>query len=169
MVELLATLPAFEGLSANEILQVERRLHTRTYRAGEVVFEEGMPGAGMYIVKDGEVVIRKRIGEDRSVDLATVHDRSFFGEMALIDEMPRSASATAVRDTVMLALGKPDLESLTEQNPRLAAKIIGNIARLICRRLVKANDNLETLQVELGRLRDRRGSSLESEDGQLTP
>jgi CRP-like cAMP-binding protein len=153
MVELLRTLPAFEGLSANELLQIERRLHLRHYRADEVVFEEGMPGAGMYIVKEGEVVIRKRIGDGDIVDLAVVKERSFFGELALIDEMPRSASAHTARETVMLALGKPDLENLTEQNPKLAMKVLGNIARLVCKRLVRANENLETLQTELNELR----------------
>jgi CRP-like cAMP-binding protein len=153
MVELLQILPAFEGLSTNELLQIERRLHQRHYRANETVLEEGMPGAGMYIVKEGEVVVRKRIGDETTVDLAVVHERSFFGELALIDEMPRSASVRATRDTVLLALGKPDLEKLTDQNPKLAMKVLGNIARLVCKRLVRANENLESLQSELNELR----------------
>ncbi|MBD3315882.1 MAG: cyclic nucleotide-binding domain-containing protein [Chitinivibrionales bacterium] len=165
MVELLRTLPAFEGLSSNELLQIERRLHLRRYRADELVFEEGMPGAGMYIVKEGEVVIQKRIGDDHTVNLAFVKERSFFGELALIDEMPRSASARTTRDTVMLALGKPDLEHLTEQSPRLAVKVVGNIARLVCKRLVRANENLETLQTELNELRGAARTDEETAHG----
>ncbi|MBD3393144.1 MAG: cyclic nucleotide-binding domain-containing protein [Chitinivibrionales bacterium] len=149
MIELLKSLPAFEGLSTNELIQVDRMLHERRYTAGEMVFEEGMPGAGMYIVKEGEVAIRKKLDEGRTIQLALIQERHFFGEMALLDEMPRSASGYATRDTVLLSFCEPDLEKLTERNPRLANKILTNISRLVCKRLVRANENLEVLQSQL--------------------
>lgn len=149
MIELLRSLPAFDGLTTNELLQVERMLHVRRFTAGEQVFSEGLPGVGMYIVKEGEIEITKKIGNGGSVRLTLVGERHFFGEMALLDEMPRSASGSATRDSVLLSLCKPDLEQISERNPALANKIIGNLARLICRRLVKANENLETLQAKL--------------------
>jgi CRP-like cAMP-binding protein len=149
MVELLRALPAFEGLTTNELCQVDRMLHQRRYSAGETVFEEGMPGAGMYIVKEGEIAIDKKIDNKRSVHLADIQERNFFGELALLDEMPRSASCRAKRDTVLLSLCKPDLEKINERNPRLANTIITNVSRLLCKRLVKANENLEVLQGKL--------------------
>lgn len=156
IIDLLGSLPAFEGLSANELAQVDRSIHQRRYAAGEMVFGEGMPGAGMYIVKEGEVVIRKAIDDRKSIELAVVGERNFFGELALIDEMPRSAGAVATKETALLALGKPDLEAIMERNPRLGAKIISNIAQLICKRLVKANENLEIVQ---NRLNKHEGTS----------
>jgi CRP-like cAMP-binding protein len=149
LIEVLATLPAFEGLSTNEVAQVERGIHERRFKAGETVFDEGMPGAGMYIVREGEVVIRKMIGESHEVDLAVVREKSFFGEMALIDEMPRSASAIARTEAILYAFCKPDLENLLERNPHLAAKILNNVARMVCKRLVKTNDLVESLKQQL--------------------
>jgi CRP/FNR family cyclic AMP-dependent transcriptional regulator len=149
LVEMLKTLPVFEGLSTNETILIERMLHQRRYAAEDIIFEENTPGAGLYIVKEGEVSIRKHIEGGADVQLAVVKARSFFGEMALLAEMPRSASACATKDSILLALGKPDLENLNDRNPKLALKIINNIAGLICKRLVKANENLEVLQNRL--------------------
>ena len=60
LIEVLGTLPAFEGLSTNEIAQVERGIHERRFKAGEIIFDENMPGAGMYIVREGEVPCRRK-------------------------------------------------------------------------------------------------------------
>ena len=149
MIDLMKSLPAFEGLSVNELLTVERTQHQRKYATGEVVFNEDMPGAGMYIIKEGEISIIKRIDEKNEVELAVVKESSFFGELALIDEMPRSATAKVLKDTVLFAFCKPDLENIMERNPRLASKIVMNIARLICKRLVQANENLEVIKKKL--------------------
>ena len=146
MIQLLKELPVFEGLSQRELVAIERIIHQRRYNAGESIFGEDMLGAGMYIVKEGEVAITKRINKNKEIELAVIEERNFFGEMALIDEMPRSASAKAKRDTVLFAFCKPDLENIMERNPKVAATIITNIARLVYKRLVQANENLETLE-----------------------
>ncbi len=145
----MKSLPAFEGLTLKELVTIERILHQRRYSAGEKVFGEDMPGAGMYIVRDGEVVIVKKIDDNKEVELALITERNFFGELALIDEMPRSASAVARKDTTLLAFCKPDLENIKDRNPRVAAQVVTNIARLVCKRLVKANENLEVLEKKL--------------------
>ena len=146
MIELLKELPVFEGLSQRELIAIERIIHQRRYNAGEMIFGEDMLGAGMYIVKEGEVAITKKVNKNKEIELAVIGERNFFGEMALIDEMPRSASAKAKKDTVLFAFCKPDLENIMERNPKVAAAIITNIARLVCKRLVKANENLEALE-----------------------
>ncbi len=156
MIELLKELPVFDGFSDRELVTIERIIHQRRYNAGEMVFGEDMLGAGMYIVKEGEVAITKKIDEDKEIELALIGERNFFGEMALIDEMPRSASAKANKDTILFALCKPDLENMMERNPKVAATIITNIARLVCKRLVQANENLEVLEKKLS---SKEGSS----------
>jgi CRP/FNR family transcriptional regulator, cyclic AMP receptor protein len=150
LLEVLALLPAFEGLSKNELRIIERMLHQRQYKKGEIVFNEGEPGAGMYIVKSGEVGITRKMDNGPELALALVKERGFFGELALLDEIPRSASAKAAADTVLFAFSKPSLESLCRRNPRLGIKILSNLSRLICRRLVLSNDAMEQLQNRLG-------------------
>ncbi len=156
VVELMKSLPAFEGLNQRELVAVERIIHQRRYGIGEVVFGENMPGAGMYIIKSGAVAIRKKISDADEIELAVIEENNFFGEMALIDEMPRSASAVAVKETILFALCKPDLENILDRNPKVAARIIINIARLICKRLVKANDNLEALTKDQADTQDKQ-------------
>lgn len=147
--ELLKELPVFAALSGRELVQVERVLHERHYRPDEVVFNEGEPGAGMYIIKKGAISITKKITGGQDFELALIPERSFFGELALLDEMPRSATAHAVVQTTLYGFSKPDLEKLLERNQRLGLKIVTNLSRLVCRRLVKANENLEQVQAQL--------------------
>ena len=151
-IELLKNLPMFEALSMRELVQIERILHERIYKAGERVFNEGEPGAGMYIVKKGEIAITRKHG-DTSIQLALIQERSFFGEVALLDEIPRSASAVATVETVLFGFSKPDLENILERNLRLGCKILENLSRIMCRRLLKANENVEFYQTELDKLK----------------
>ena len=72
--------------------------------------------------------------------------------MALLVEMPRSATAVANIDSLLLAFCKPDFEKLIERNPRLGVKIMSNLSRMISQRLVKTNETLESLQNEVNRL-----------------
>ena len=152
-IELLKALPVFEYLSSTELIQIERVLHERIYEKGEVVFNEGEPGAGMYIISKGEVEILKAIGESKSMRLAVIPERSFFGEIALLDEIPRSASAVALSDAIIFGFSKPDLEHVLARTQRLGIKILSNLSRLMCRRLIKANENQESLQNELNLLK----------------
>ncbi len=151
--ELLAELPVFEGLNDHELDQTSKLLHRRIYAKDELVFNEDEPGAGMYIISKGKIVITKTTQKCETLHLATIEQRSFFGEIALLDEIPRSASAHAGSETELFAFCKPDLEKLIERNPRLGAKILYNISRMICKRLVAANDNVEALNLQLDKMK----------------
>lgn len=139
--QMLAELPVFEGVKRRELVLVERILHPRRYKNGETVFVQEEPGAAMYIVQSGAVAIR-RDGNP----LAHLEPGSFFGEMALLEDAPRSATAEAVGETELLALSQPDLMALLERHPKTGARIFLNLGRMMSRRLRKANDNLETLR-----------------------
>jgi CRP/FNR family transcriptional regulator, cyclic AMP receptor protein len=155
-IELMKELPVFESLTTGELVQIERVLHERHYGPGEVVFNEGEPGAGLYIIKKGEISIRKKIEGGDDIQLALIPERSFFGEMALLDEIPRSASACAVTQSILYGFSKPDLENLIERNLRLGIKIIRNLSKIVSRRLVKTNENLEIVQTELNTLKEAK-------------
>jgi general secretion pathway protein D len=111
----LKQVPLFENLSARELKKIARLLHERTYRPGEVIFREGDPGAGMFIVRKGKVniVIRRPDGSEQL--LTPIEERQFFGEMALLEAAPRSASAVAAEKSELLGFFEPDLESLIER------------------------------------------------------
>ncbi|MBT3271867.1 MAG: cyclic nucleotide-binding domain-containing protein, partial [Spirochaetales bacterium] len=147
--DFLAELPIFENLSGGQRKQVSRILHERKYTKGETVFNEAEPGAGLYIIESGRVAITKHIEGGEPAVLATIEEGNFFGELALIDEIPRSATAIAFEDTVLLAFPKPDLDRLVSRHPQLAVKILYNLSRLVAQRMIHANENLRKLQESL--------------------
>jgi CRP/FNR family transcriptional regulator, cyclic AMP receptor protein len=158
-IELMRELPVFESLTTGELVQIERVLHERPYGPGEVVFNEGEPGAGLYIIKKGEIAIRKKVTGGDDIELAVIPERSFFGELALLDETPRSASACAVSPSILYGFSKPDLEHLLERNQKLGVKIIINLSKLVTRRLIKSNENMEMVQAELNRYKNAEAKS----------
>ena len=115
---------------------------------GEKTSTEWEPGAGLYIIKSGRVAISKQIQHASPVQLAEFVAGNFFGELALIEEIPRSATAKAVENTKLLAFPKPDLDRLIERQPQLAVKILYNLSRLVAQRLILANQNVGRLQAD---------------------
>ena len=95
----------------------------RSFAAGDVIFAEGQAGDSMYAVIDGEIEIRKR---DNVID--TVSPGGVFGEMALIDQEPRSASAIARSDCRVAAVGQKRFTLLVHQTPYFALQIMHVLA-----------------------------------------
>jgi len=141
---LLRRTPLFSNLSDRELEKVERIVHRRTYSGGEVIFRQGDVGVGMYVIKSGGVDIVYR-ADGLTQKLAHLEAGDFFGEMALLDESPRSASAVACGPTEAIGFFRPDLLDLVERAPRLGVKILLNLAQLIAIRLRKANEALTSI------------------------
>ena len=147
--ELLSKVPAFAGLSARELKEVGVIVHKREYRAGEPVFNQGDPGLGMYIVQEGEVSItlRGRDGEER--ELAVLADGDFFGELALLDESARSASAVCKTPCSLIGFFRPDLFEVIEKNSSLGVKIVLKLAEIVAERLRKTDQELSQLKGQI--------------------
>jgi len=105
--ELLERVPLFKGLSESSRISLSQRLVERRLQAGELVFAKGDKGDAMFIVLSGkvEIFLPPEGGADR-VDLKEVNEGEHFGELALFDEKPRSASAEAKADCVLLELAR---------------------------------------------------------------
>lgn len=143
---ILRKIPIFETLSKKELTSIKRILYRREYRENEHIFRVGEPGVGMYIIESGTVVI---VNEPDKKVLAELHDGEFFGEMSLLDESPRSASAVAKTPCKILGFFQPDMFGLIERNPRAGVRVAMQAARVIGMRLRFANDQLVALQKEL--------------------
>lgn len=150
---MLSAIPLFEELSPRELDAVQRLLHRRDYVAGESVFQQGEPGLGMYIISRGTVSIQS---EPSGRELVQLTDGDFFGEIALLNEVIRTATARAKTDCTLLSLFQPDLLSLLERNPRLGVKVLLALARLAGLRLVEVSDEMEATCRERDALRDER-------------
>ncbi len=137
----LLSIPIFAELTKKDISLLIEIIHNRNYLAGEYVFYQGDPGIGLYIIREGEVVVQRSVESSEIISLATFHKGDFFGELALIDGEKRSASATAKTDTRLAVIFKPDLDEFIEKFPKKGIKILQGISQIIATRLRKLNED----------------------------
>lgn len=168
--DVLRHIPLFDDLSRRDIAVLQRLLHRREYVAGESIFLQGEPGLGMYIIAKGAVSIQS---EPTGRELVELRDGNFFGEIALLNEVIRTATARAKTDCLLLSLFQPDLMGLLDRNPRLGVKILLALARLAGIRLVEVSDELEDLRHKhdalLARLSDADAPPHPRTDGDADP
>lgn len=143
---LLRGIPLFSDLSRRELSAVESILHRREYDPDEVLFHQGDPGVGMYIIQEGTIEI---LYEPTADTLAELTDGDFFGELSLLNETPRSATAVARTDSVLYGLFRPDLLDLVERDPSLGIQILLRMGRVLSERLVKTNEQVQQLREQL--------------------
>lgn len=100
----------------------------RRFGSGDVIFEEGAPGDGLYILREGEVEISSEVGAEQHRVVTMLGPGESFGEMALIDGEPRSAGAIAASDCILSFLPREALDTQIEANPKLAAALMRQIS-----------------------------------------
>jgi CRP/FNR family transcriptional regulator, cyclic AMP receptor protein len=125
----------------------------RVFAPGEVVFKEGEKGDLMYVLIEGAVELRKRVERGTTVLKIVDTPNDFFGEMALLDERPRSATAIASRETKVLVVDGPTFESMILANGKFALKII----KVLAARIRRSNDQVSEIIDTMPRERIARG------------
>ena len=138
-VQFLKTMPFFDELSNRQLKSVSDMMFERTYETDESIFEEGQPGAALFLILDGKVAI-EIYRETSTTRLAVLERGAFFGEMALLDETPRSANARALERTRTLALYRNDLNGLVQRDAKTACQIYRSLAGMIGDRLRSTNE-----------------------------
>ena len=136
-VEFLRGVSLFEGVPANSLGVFLSIAHRKAYSDGETIFEEGQIGRVFYIVRRGEVGITiqgKRI--------SSMGAGEFFGEMALLEELPRTATVTCEKDCELLLMYKIRFDSLLEKNPSAGVRLVRNLAAILSSRLRQQNCGL---------------------------
>jgi CRP/FNR family cyclic AMP-dependent transcriptional regulator len=102
------------------------------YRKSEVIFEEGSTGSEMYLIHRGKVLLSVRQNETGEIPLVVLNAGDFFGEMALVDDSPRSATASAVEDdTELIVMDRVRFLFMVRQQPEFALSLM----HALCRRL----------------------------------
>jgi CRP-like cAMP-binding protein len=115
--------------------------YQRLFDADSMIFREGDEGAEMYIITQGRVEIRKATGPSAAKTLTTFQAGDIFGEMALIDRKPRSATAVAVEPTKVLVLNEALFDRMLVSNPDFARRMIG----ILSDRIRRANQVIKNL------------------------
>jgi CRP-like cAMP-binding protein len=143
--QFLSSLALFSDLTGGEMGELVHSLHARTYRAGEVIFVEGDIGRALFILESGAVELTRRDANGAPVRLYTLKPGEFFGEMALLESLPRSATATATEASRLHLLYRTKLDALLHSQPRIGVTILGHLARLLSARLRRATGELAAL------------------------
>ena len=127
---LLEKVPLFAGLSRRQLGKLLVKLFEKEYVAGETIFLEGEPGKALFVVLDGKVSIC-RAGQGAEHRLATLGPGAYFGELALIDDLPRSATARADEPSALLILYKSHFDDLIEGHSTIAIRVMGNLLKAL--------------------------------------
>ncbi len=135
---LLRSIELFEGLTDEDLAELGASLQRRQFAAGSMVFSQGDNGDSMYIVESGDINIHLPGEASRRISLKDIARGEYFGELALFDEKPRSASALATTETVLLELQRRTLEGYLENRPKVALAIL----RTLSERLRETNTML---------------------------
>ena len=121
--DLLKQSPLFTELSASDIDILARSTRTETYHAGQAILREGRVGAAFYVLISGRVEVVKGMATAEPLVVATFGVGDFFGELATMKHVPRSASVRALEETKCLVIRRLDLGSFIERFPELIAKV----------------------------------------------
>lgn len=132
LMEFLRQVPLFEDLAQGDLKRLARIVHERVYRNGEMIFEQGTPGAALYVLRGGMVEIMRKKRDGEEIPLAMLEPPASFEELAAVGaEVVHWASARAHGTVSVVAVGRSDLDALSHTFPSLANKILMKLARVI--------------------------------------
>lgn len=139
-VSLLGRTKLFGDLDGESLAGIGARAVERFYRRGRLVFAQGDLGDALYVLVDGLVKVYVTSEEGEEMVLVTLRPPDTFGELALIDDGERSASAEALEPTRLLALTRADLFGLMATHPRVAEALLRSLGKLVRRLTEQASD-----------------------------
>lgn len=142
VLEVLSRMRLFAGLSAGELATLEKLVFVNRVPAGDAVCREGDRSDFVCFVVRGCLDIVKRNEEGGEVVIAHLRAGDSMGEMALVDQEPRSATVRAAEDATLVVLTRKGVEQLRRRSPNAASLVMENVARLLCAHLRRTSSQL---------------------------
>lgn len=127
--EIVRLVPLFEGLEPVDVAQIAGLAHFKTFPKDHLLFDRGEPGDEFLVVISGRLKIIFLNEDGRELTLTILSPYQSLGEMSLIDDYPRSASAVALNDLTVLSINKRDFRKLLEMNPRISMALLRQMSR----------------------------------------
>ena len=144
-LELLRGTMLFKGSSKEELDLIQGLFQERQVKLNTTIFSENMPAEALYIIKSGTVRISMMVGEGDEQGLLLLTPGEFFGELALVQEANRLVTARAETAVELLLLTRADFHTLSELEPRAAARALTIITKLLAMRIRTYNERLKQL------------------------
>ncbi len=120
ILTILSNIPVFNGLDDSELEEIVPLLEPQVYPPDVQIIEEGSTGDSMFIIKKGTVNVSKSENSNEKVNLGNIYSGSYFGELSLIDNLPRSATVRTVDETEIFCLNKSNFDNLLSTNKKIA-------------------------------------------------
>ena len=144
-LDVLQKMPIFRHLSYRQLVRVLNITAVRTYDAGEEIVREGEAGDALFIVLDGEALVHAADAE-----IAKLGRGQHFGEMALVDRAPRSASVTSLSDTRVMVIRRSDFFDIIRKSHDVAVKLLWSFLGVLSQRLRSTSKELGEARHQLG-------------------
>jgi len=137
----LARVELLSSLDKKELQVLSKSCQERKYSAGSTLIKQGDTGVGLYVIISGHVKTTQAKNPDRAeVDLGTYGPGNVLGEMALLDDLPRSATVTAVDDVTALLLPVWEFRATVRDHPEIALKLLSVLSKRL-RKIESKSDN----------------------------
>ncbi len=127
--DVLNEVPIFSRLDRKHLKRLSSTMVPRTFKAGDVIVKEGDQGAGFFVITSGKVEVVRGVAGDRPQVLATLGPGDFFGEMALFEGFPRSATVRCLEDTELLAMTRWDFRAELSSHSEIALAVLEAVVR----------------------------------------
>lgn len=141
MISTLKQIPLFHGLSDDELSYVEASAAARTFAKGAIIITEGEAGSSMFLLMQGRVKVYVSDSNGKEYVLAVLGPGEYVGELALLDDEPRTASVETEEQSTFLVIQKEDFLTLMRNHPQIQFKVLVNLVRRT-RQLTEAVKNL---------------------------
>jgi CRP/FNR family transcriptional regulator, cyclic AMP receptor protein len=143
IIEILTNLDLFSELHYSAIKELTFLCSDRVFQKGETIFEENDTGSSLLVIISGEVRITQRARISGEETLTVLKKGDFFGEMALLEDLPRSATAIAHSDTFILEINRDKFLRFIEKDSGSGVKILLTLARNLSSRLREADSKIK--------------------------
>lgn len=140
VAEYLGVSPIFDCLAADERRTLAQLMRAKRYARDEVIFHRDDPAGHLYVIVAGTVKVALPDENGREVVVAIERGGDAFGELALFDESPRSATVTALTETEVLLLARRDFLDVLERNPPAMSRMLGLLAQMVRRSSARVED-----------------------------
>ncbi len=151
MIEfLILSIPTLGKLTVGELRTIERYMNLIEVTPGEIVFKEGERGDYVCFVVDGSLDVLKESETGKGVVISTLPKGSSIGEMAIIDDLPRSATVKARTKSTLLTLSRDNFDYILEEHSSIGVKVLKGIAGLLSMNLRKTSSKLADYMLPLG-------------------
>lgn len=143
VLDILCDLDIFTDIRIDDLKDLSSLFEERIFKRGETIFDEGSVGSTMMIIASGEVRISQKADQETEEALVVLKKGDIFGEMALLEDLPRSATTIAHTDVIIFEIGRENFLEFIESHSYSGMKIVLKLARTLSARLREADVKLK--------------------------